>query len=306
MKPPAVFLDRDGTIIEDRGYLADPADVQLLPGAVDALRRLSARGFRLVVVSNQSGVARGLFDENRLADVHARLESLLAAEGVRLDAAYYCPYLDGPEAVVERYRRDSELRKPRPGMLLQAARELGLDLSQSWMVGNSPSDVEAGRRAGCRTILLHTNGSPIPAAPATFLARGVEEAADLVEQTLASAAPMSSDTAGAAVAAGADAPPGPAATSPPGNGAPAAPDAVVGILERIHEQLDRAHRPQRQQDFSLLRLFAALLQMLAVVVALWGMLGLFDEENAAATARFTLGCFLQGAALTAFALDRWR
>jgi D,D-heptose 1,7-bisphosphate phosphatase len=182
MVQPAVFLDRDGTLIEDAGYLGDPDQVRLLPGAPEGLARLRQAGFRLVLVSNQSGVARGLFDETALARVHDRLRSELARVGVTLDGAYYCPYLDGPEAVVERYRRDSELRKPKPGMLTQAARELALDLPRSWMVGNSPADVEAGRAAGCRTIRIAEN------APSTgdaahgcgWVARDLREAAKII------------------------------------------------------------------------------------------------------------------------------
>ena len=126
MKATAVFLDRDGTVIEDPGYVDDPERVHLLPGAADAIRRFSEAGHLVVVVSNQSGVARGLFDEATLSRVHARLEELLQARGASLDGAYYCPYFDGPEATVDSYRRDSELRKPKPGMLVQAASEFNV------------------------------------------------------------------------------------------------------------------------------------------------------------------------------------
>ena len=159
MKATAVFLDRDGTIIEAHGYINDPNQVRLIPGAADAILRLSEGGHLVVLVSNQSGIARGLLDDETLSRVHGRLEELLREEGVSLDRAYYCPYLDGPEAKVDAYRRDSELRKPKPGMLLQAARELNIDLSRSWVIGDSPCDVEAGLRAGCRTILIDRDGS---------------------------------------------------------------------------------------------------------------------------------------------------
>jgi D-glycero-D-manno-heptose 1,7-bisphosphate phosphatase len=185
---PAVFLDRDGTIIEDRGYVAHPDQVRLLPGVGDAIRRLRDHGYLVVVVSNQSGVARGYFDETALQLVHERMVALLVAEGAALDAAYYCPFLDAPEAVVERFRRVSHERKPAPGMILRAARRHGIDLARSWMVGDSPSDVEAGRRAGCRTILLTgTVGTPLPGAVgtprpgavhATHTARALPEAVD--------------------------------------------------------------------------------------------------------------------------------
>lgn len=160
MSARAIFLDRDGTIIEDSGYLFEPDSVRLLPNAAEGLARLKLAGFQLVLVSNQSGIARGIFDEAALARVHSRLEALLAERGVRLDAAYYCPFLAGPDASVETYRRESPLRKPGPGMLLQAAGELGLDLSQSWMIGNAATDVLAGNAAGCRTIRLEPSPQP--------------------------------------------------------------------------------------------------------------------------------------------------
>ncbi len=185
MKAKAVFLDRDGTIIEAHGYVNDPNQVRLIPGAADAIRSLSQAGYLVVLISNQAGVARGLLDEETLSRVHGRLEALLRAEGVSLDGAYYCPYLDGPEATVEAYRRDSELRKPKPGMLLQAARELSIDLSRSWMIGDSPRDVEAGLRAGCRTIWIdrgrsgRVNGS----VSATHTVSSLYEAAQILDAT---------------------------------------------------------------------------------------------------------------------------
>lgn len=177
---PAVFLDRDNTLIEDPGYINDPADVILLPGAADALRRFRAAGYRAVVVTNQSGVARGRITEDQLIAVHSRLRELLRAEGAELDAIYYCPYLDGSEASVAAYRRDSELRKPRPGMLLLASRELGLELGRSWMVGDSLRDVEAGRAAGCRTILITDNAEAAKEIRATHFARDLSAAADYI------------------------------------------------------------------------------------------------------------------------------
>ena len=143
----AVFLDRDGTIIVDRGYLADPDGVALLPGAVTALRTLRARGYALVVVSNQSGIARGLIRPDEHARVAARVVELLASEGVPLDAAYYCPH--GPDD-------GCACRKPAPGMLRQAAEAHCIDLTASLMVGDKASDLEAGRAAGCKTAFLGT------------------------------------------------------------------------------------------------------------------------------------------------------
>ncbi len=163
---PAVFLDRDGTLIEDSGYLRDVARVRLLPGVAETLRALRQAGYRLIVATNQSGVARGLLTEATLAAIHDRMRDLLAQQGVQLDAVYYCPY--HPEGTVEAYRRDSDCRKPECGMLRQAAADLGIDLPASWMVGDAERDVEAGRRAGCRTVLLTpdagADGQPVSVA----------------------------------------------------------------------------------------------------------------------------------------------
>ncbi len=284
MKSPAVFLDRDDTIMEDRGYIADPDEVCLLPGAAEAVRRFTHAGHLVVVVSNQSGIARGLFTEKELTAVHARLEELLGTAGAHLNGAYYCPYLAGPEATVKAYQRDSELRKPRPGMLLQAAEEMDIDLSHSWMIGDSLRDVQAGAAAGCRTILLTGDDSRpydsdvIP----THTARDLLEAADLVES-------------------GMDRKPERHPRRPSENT-----DEVVELLAKIHNQLDQARRQDRQQDFSVIRLFAALLQMFAIVAALWGFVCLLDGRSEVATARLLLACFLQLAAVSAFAIDRFR
>lgn len=178
----AIFLDRDGTLIEDMHYSGDPERVRPLPGAAGALRRLRSAGYRLIVVTNQSGIARGLLTNEQLAEVHHRMERLLAAEGATLDAIYYCPYLAGAEAVVEEYRRDSDLRKPGPGMLIQAARERSIDLKQSWMIGDAPRDVQAGRTAGCRTILVAAADAP-PCPQADFVAADLTAAAEIILRT---------------------------------------------------------------------------------------------------------------------------
>ncbi len=287
MKSKAVFLDRDGTIIKDAGYIADPDDVDLLPGSAEAIQRFAEAGYLIVVASNQSGIARGRFDETDLERIHERFEELLSEEGVSLDGAYYCPYLDGSEATVRRYRRDSELRKPKPGMLLQAARELNVDLKRSWMIGDSPGDVQAGTRAGCKTVYLtHGNGNRGAGDfVATHVVTDLREAADVV--------------LGPRAKRGSDRP-------PPAGGGVLAGDRAVQALDRIHESLERAHRPRRQDDFSLIRLVAALLQMFAIVLALWGAVALFDEDTGVATPRLLLACFLQLASLSAFAVDRFR
>lgn len=141
----AVFLDRDGTIIVDESYLADPNRIRFVPGAIDALQALRGRGMMLVVVSNQSGVARGLITPRQHAEVDARFRGLLAGEGIPLDGVYYCVH--GPDD-------GCACRKPRPGLIEQAAREHGIDPKVSFMIGDKLSDVGAGRAAGCITALL--------------------------------------------------------------------------------------------------------------------------------------------------------
>jgi D-glycero-D-manno-heptose 1,7-bisphosphate phosphatase len=151
-----VFLDKDGTLVDDVPYSADPDRIRLARGAADAVRRLHAADYRLVVVSNQSGVARGAFAENALVGVQARLAELLAAAGAPLAGFYYCPH--HPEGCVRPYRRHCDCRKPAPGLLQRAARALGAELARCWMVGDILDDVEAGGRAGCRTVLVDNGG----------------------------------------------------------------------------------------------------------------------------------------------------
>lgn len=148
----AVFLDKDGTLIPDIPYNVDPARITLYPDAGSALRLLQETGFRLIVVSNQAGVARGYFSETALTAVENRLRQLLVAEGVRLDGVLFCPH--HPAGSVAGYAIDCDCRKPQPGLLLRAADEWAVDLSESWMLGDILNDVEAGNRAGCQTILL--------------------------------------------------------------------------------------------------------------------------------------------------------
>jgi D-glycero-D-manno-heptose 1,7-bisphosphate phosphatase len=154
MPRKAVFLDRDGTLIEEVNYLAHPEQVRLLPGAANAVRELNNAGILAIVVTNQAGVARGYFPESRIAEVHSRLTELLAEHGARIDGFYHCPH-HATEGAGE-YRVECECRKPKPGMLLTAAREWDVDLARSWMIGDKPSDAEAGIAAGCRAILVQT------------------------------------------------------------------------------------------------------------------------------------------------------
>lgn len=152
----AVFLDKDGTLIHDVPYNVAPERIRLMPGTAEGLQRLHIAGYMLVVTTNQSGVARGYFKEEALDGVEARLRELLAEFDVPLAGFYYCPH--HPNSVKPAYATDCTCRKPAAGLLFQAARDHGIDCSQSWLIGDILNDIEAGRRAGCRTILVNTGG----------------------------------------------------------------------------------------------------------------------------------------------------
>ena len=144
---PAAFLDRDGVLIEDVGYPHRPDQLRLMPGAAAAVRRLNAAGFVCVIVTNQSGVARGMFTLAQMQAFNALLVQALADDGARIDAVYACPY-HSEGAVAAFIHPDHPDRKPNPGMILRAVVEHGLDLDRSMMIGDQPSDMEAARRAG--------------------------------------------------------------------------------------------------------------------------------------------------------------
>ena len=165
----AVFLDRDGTIIEDADYLTEPGQIRILPGVPDALRRLREAGFLLVVVTNQSAIARGWLTEEGLALIHAELDRRLEAEGAAVDAYYHCPHL--PDGDATGHAQTCDCRKPAPGLFLRAAREWCIDMARSYAVGDAERDVEAGRTAGCRTILIGAGRSAHAQAHAGDLAR---------------------------------------------------------------------------------------------------------------------------------------
>ena len=182
----AVFLDRDGTVNEEVGYLSDLGQLKLLPGAAEAIRRLNAAGFKVVLVTNQSGVARGYFPESFVQETHDRLERMLAVAGARLDGIYYCPH--HPHAGILHYTVTCDCRKPGTGLLDRAARELSIDVSRSFMVGDKWSDVELGQRAGTRSILVRTgfapddggNIRPPQVGEPDFVARDLAEAVDWI------------------------------------------------------------------------------------------------------------------------------
>lgn len=163
MSKRAVFLDRDGTIIDDTGFIRRIEDVRLLPKAAQAIKRLNDAGWLVLVVSNQSGVARGLLTERDVAATNKRMVDLLKKEGATLDGIYYCPHL--PEGTVPNYALVCDCRKPRPGLLLKAAEEHDVDLKDSVMIGDAPRDAEAGIAAGTRAILLTQSAARADQAP---------------------------------------------------------------------------------------------------------------------------------------------
>lgn len=177
---PAVFLDRDGTLIEDVGYLDRLERLEIFPWSIDSVRLLNRAGFRTVVVSNQAGVARGFFKEPFLAELHGEIGRRFQAGGAVIDAFYYCPH--HPDAPIEEYRRRCECRKPAPGMIRRAEWELGIDLDRSFVVGDRWLDVMLGEAVGARTVLVRTGyGRTEEANPPS------EVAADHVAENLAEA-----------------------------------------------------------------------------------------------------------------------
>lgn len=177
----AIFIDKDGTLIYNVPYNVEPDRIALYPETIEALSSLKERGYLLIVISNQSGVARGYFEEHALEAVKERLNILLG--DINIDGFYYCPH--HPQGIIERYTMECDCRKPQPGMILQAAKDFQVDLSQSWMIGDILSDAEAGNRAGCRTILVN-NGNETEwemnsLRKPTYIAKDLAEASQLIQ-----------------------------------------------------------------------------------------------------------------------------
>ena len=267
---PAVFIDRDNTLIHNDGDLGDPEQVRLLDGVVDGLKALREAGYRLIVVTNQGGVARGKFSESDVDAVHQRIASLIdqAAQRPRIvDRFYYCPY--HPQAEVEAYRREHSWRKPNPGMLLQAGRDMGLDLSRSWMIGDQARDISAGRSAGCRTVLVTSNGQLAEEAHPTakagtfsdavqhILSEGPPVAVELAES--GDLHPTESVKRGKTAAGG--------ATDSRGLHR-----AIVDLTEEI-----RSERVRRA-EFTYLKMAAMICQLLVGLLALLGLLQLDSTD----------------------------
>jgi histidinol-phosphate phosphatase family protein len=182
MSSPVVFFDKDGTLVDDVPYNVNPSKIRLAAGAAEGLPRLAAGGYRLAVVSNQSGVARGYFPETALVGVAAKLRALLGNTGVSLAGFFYCPH--HPKGIVPEFVVECGCRKPAPGLVLAAAHELGADPRDCWVVGDILDDVEAGRRAGCRTVLIDTGNEtewvPGPFREPHFTARDLAETAGVI------------------------------------------------------------------------------------------------------------------------------
>lgn len=150
----AVFIDRDGTILDELGYVTPGKEITVFPFSAEAIGKLTAKGFPVIVITNQGGIALGLYDHVFVDDTHARLDETLRASGAAITAWYYCPH--HPEGTVAEYTQVCDCRKPGTGMLEAAARDLNVDLAASWVVGDQWRDVELARRAGARSVLVRT------------------------------------------------------------------------------------------------------------------------------------------------------
>ncbi|MFL5802029.1 MAG: D-glycero-alpha-D-manno-heptose-1,7-bisphosphate 7-phosphatase [Roseiflexaceae bacterium] len=181
MQRRAIFLDRDGTLVHPRHYPSRPAELQLYDDIGAGLRFLQQAGFQLIVITNQSGLAHGYFSAADLAAMHEHLASELASLEVRLDGVYHCPH--HPDGVVPELSIVCDCRKPQPGLLLRAAADRRVDLRRSWFVGDILDDVEAGKRAGCRTVLVDLGTEPSPPIPLRqpdFVARDTPHALAII------------------------------------------------------------------------------------------------------------------------------
>lgn len=182
----AVFLDRDGTVNEEVGYLSAVVDLRLIPGAGAAIKRLNDANLLVILVTNQSGIARGYFSESRLHEIHERLKQMLQEDNARLDAIYYCPH--HPTAGNSHHTKECDCRKPGTGLIDQASRDLDIDVKQSYVVGDKWSDVELGQRAGAHSILVKTgygtdeegNARPAHLKDPDFIAHTINEAAEWI------------------------------------------------------------------------------------------------------------------------------
>lgn len=320
MANAAVFFDRDGTLIEDPGYLNHPDQVKLLDGAAEALKELKLLDYRAVVVTNQSGVARGIVSEEMLGRIHDRLGELLARQGAALDGIYYCPY--HPEGAIPKYRQDSDWRKPAPGMLLAAAEELEIDLTRSWAIGDSPRDIEAGRRAGCRTILLQSAEQEVTGTDGPdYVAANIREAANMIKRFHRSeqddtssedvVVEVESDTdrqeysVTAIEAEELRIEPVQTESAPTAHDQSLAEQDTSRLLAEILDQLKRMEKSEMFGEFSIMRMLAGIVQIFVVfclLMALWSYMRSDGQMTATYTA-LGFGTVLQTMALTFYIMQ---
>jgi D-glycero-D-manno-heptose 1,7-bisphosphate phosphatase len=302
---PAVFLDRDNTLIANDGDLGDPDAVVLIEGVAEGVVQLHDAGYRLIVVTNQGGVARGVYSESDVDAVHQRIARLIdeAVDRTRvIDRFYYCPY--HPDGTVEEYRREHPWRKPRAGMLLQAAEDMGIDLAASWMIGDQDRDIEAGQAAGCRTVMLVAGDRPDAddrARPTSRVTTFTEAVEAVLSHPVAMASPVAG-VIGRTVAIGAAI--APLAASVMEQKPVDSTTRIQQIHERLEgqylspgerEQLQAAPNPELQQainelsqemraqrqrraEFTPLRLAASLVQLFVVVIAILGLVQIGQTE----------------------------
>lgn len=322
MPNKAIFLDRDDTLIEDPGYIDHPDQVKLLDGVAEALIELKAMGYELIVVSNQSAIARGIITEKVLAEIHERLKQRLAENGAFLDAIYYCPY--HPDGVIPKYRKESDLRKPSPGMLLTAAKERDIDLSESWMVGDDDRDVEAGLRAGCKTILInrpsHQRQLEPGAAKPNYEGVNMREALNIIKKYHRSSGDVETQAAPTRYedqqATEIETQQHAAETVQPANSQPevkpaASEQEMAGgkteqLLNSILEQLRSTHRAEMFGEFSMMRLVAGIVQVIVLfclLMAIWFLTSPVERGNSVLIA-LGFAMVLQMMSLTLYVMQR--
>lgn len=306
MSKQAVFVDRDNTLMDDPGYLADPGEVKLLPGVELAIKSLRQAGFMIVVVTNQSGVARGLLSEETLEKIHAALREQLAEKGATLDAIFYCPY--HPDGSVEKYARQSDLRKPAPGMLIKAAEQLDIDLANSWMVGDSSRDIGAGQRAGCRTVRVRSQGShPVARKDedgneefqADFSARNLVEAARVIKRESTPATPAEAQGEPVAAAPGAGA--GVEGEKTPASNA----EDDTTVRREILRHVRQLSRQGEHEEFSITNLLGGVAQVLVglfLLLVFYKALGTGQVHQATLWA--TIAAVFQIMSLTFFTMSK--
>jgi len=279
-KIKAVFLDRDDTVIEDPSYLTKPEQLKLMPGVTDALRRLRLLGYKLFIVTNQSAVARGMITEEDLDKIHDKLLSMLAADGVKIEKIYHCPF--HPEGIIEEYKKESFLRKPNPGMLFAARDEMDIDLEQSWMIGDSYRDIIAGKAAGCSTILINPPTNPRKRKPdepaADYEAVNIKEAANIVKmfhqknrvtEPLPQSQPQSSSPE-----------PQPAPQQNAANPAASMPNTpdTVRLLKEIRQAIVSLNAPKKSPHLSLSKVAAGAAQALVILCLVIAVIKLIGSQ----------------------------